>query len=169
MNSVCVERTNKYFISPATAALNESLQHEEESLKIMRSRRMMVMSLPTRGRHRPMISSTSLKRSRSPSPSGENGISNSFRQDIYFSSFEMRSFFQASRDVEDAMWFPPISWPSPSGDSCTDNDNTDDQEGSEPWPKRQCRGLLRSKNSSDLASLVKSCATARFGSNGSIC
>ncbi|KAG7366961.1 hypothetical protein IV203_029631 [Nitzschia inconspicua] len=142
--------------SPATLALQQLITREESYLS-------NAMSTNQRIRHQPMISSKSLKRSRPfqlESPSNDASTATS-------TCFDMNSFFQASQDLEEAIMFPPISWPSPI-DSSDEDDH--DEEVSEPSPKRRCGGLVRSRNSSDLSSLCRvACTTGRSGSNGSIC
>jgi hypothetical protein len=88
----------------------------------------------------------------------------------------MESFMKASEEVEESILFPSIAWPS-----CDDDDGDDDDtekcstsgfdnkvlSDDEPKAKRQCRGLIRLKNSLDLSSLVGT--SLRRGSNGSMC
>jgi hypothetical protein len=141
-------------VSPATLALEQSLKRDEESrVARMSSNTPMI-------RHHRMIPSRDLKRSRGDSLSGQGASSTS--------SFDMDSVLQASRHIEEAIAFPPISWPSIL-DSNDDEEGVD-EEVAEPSPKRRCRGLVRSKNSSDLSSLSSlALTTGRFGSNGSMC
>ncbi|KAG7352910.1 hypothetical protein IV203_008958 [Nitzschia inconspicua] len=144
--------------SPATLALQQLITRKESYLS-------NAMSTKQRIRHQPMISSKSLKRSRPfqlESPSNEDAST------ATSTCFDMNSFFQASQDLEEAMMFPPISWPSPIDSS--DEDDHDEDEVAEPSPKRRCGGLVRSRNSSDLSSLCRVArTTGRSGSNGSIC
>jgi hypothetical protein len=96
-----------------------------------------------------MIATNALKRSR-------GGAIGSFE------NFDMSAFVEASQQVEDSIAFPSIEWPA------LDDSKEDDYSSPDLAPvlaKRQCRGLVRSKNSSNLSSL----STARFGSAGSLC
>jgi hypothetical protein len=91
-----------------------------------------------------MIATNTLKRSR-----GAIGS---------FESFDMSAFVEASQQVEDSIAFPSIEWP------VLDDSKEDDYYSPAP-AKRQCRGLVRSKNSANLSLL----STIRFGSAGSLC
>lgn len=160
-----VSSSNVAMISPATLALEQSLKRESEDAAAKTNALAMLA-----GNHRSMISSKSLKRSRSVVENTCNFLSNNFdespNKDTSSCSFDMNSFLKASQDVQEEILFPPISWPG-LGDEDQDGDDDDDErEVSEPSPKRRCRGLTRSKNSSDLSSLVTS---TRCGSNGSMC
>lgn len=148
-------------LRPATEALSRALQEGPTTLP---SQLTSTMS-----------SCSSLKRSRS-----EMGG---------FDKFDMSSFVEASKQVEESISFPLIEWPSLDDEDIeeekNDNNSSQDSFPSLGWPgldedsdeeedefkafhrpKRLCRGLVRSKNSFNLASLS---STPRLGSAGSLC
>mmetsp|Transcript_12450 Transcript_12450/g.21800 ORF Transcript_12450/g.21800 Transcript_12450/m.21800 type:complete len:159 (-) Transcript_12450:85-561(-) len=141
-------------LSPATQALEKALKDDSLSSFVAKPKGMS----GTEDREPPgMISSKNLKRSRSCMATFDD-------------RFDMDSFWKASRDVEESILFPPIDWPSAGEDEDVHQELEDverDREVAEPTPKRRCRGLVRSKNSSDLSSLAGS--AGRYGSNGSMC
>ena len=98
---------------------------------------------------RPMISSKSLKRSRSMTV----GL---------FDNFDMGDFAKASKQIEESIAFPAIEW------SFDESEAEEDSFDLEPSAKRRCRGLVRSKGSADL-SVVGVSSSQRFGSSGSLC
>jgi hypothetical protein len=150
----CMEPISVVSVSHATLALEQTLKRESDAI-------VEFDTLAVGGnQHRAMISSISLKRSRSVVQNNcrfmsEEGLAKPS------CSFDMDSFLQASKDVQDEILFPSISWPSPG-----DDDDGDSRDTVEPSPKRRCRGLVRSRNATNLFSLAES---ARCGSNGSMC
>ena len=131
----------------ATAALELSLK-QTQALPPINNNTMQ----------RPMISSKSLKRSRSTTRMGlfDN------------TSFDMSDFVKASKQVEESIAFPEIAW------SFDESDAEEDSFDLEPSAKRRCRGLVRSKGSADLSVILgvsssSSPSSQRFGSSGSLC
>ena len=126
----------------ATAALEISLK-QTQALPPINNNTMQ----------RPMISSKSLKRSRSTT-----------RMGLFDNNFDMSDFVKASKQVEESIAFPEIAW------SFDESETEEDSYDLEPSAKRRCRGLVRSKGSADLSVILGvSPSSQRFGSSGSLC
>jgi hypothetical protein len=100
-------------------------------------------------------------------------------------AFDMSVVLEASKEVEDSIAFPVIEWPSLDNDdknSEKDDDEDDDAAFcfSTSPAKRQCRGLVRCRRSSNLSALTRNSSNhsdpaivamnsvQRRGSNGSL-
>ena len=91
--------------------------------------------------------------------SSMEGKENLKRSHSVLCSFDMSSFAEASKEIEDSFAFPTLEWPTIDG-------SQDDEEPYVPLAKRRCHGLSRSHRASfDLTAL----ASERKGSCGSLC